>query len=179
MSKWKFPIQGECSGIPLKGHLGAFLAKRKYNLHGGIDLYVKDGEPVYSVEAGKIVDTDQFTGKAIGSDWWNDTWYCLIEEETGVVCYGEIKLSKELKLGDHVSQGQFLGNVVKVLPEGKERPDIEGHSCSMLHIELYNHGRHTPSDGPDDVKILRDPTPFLLEASGCPKKMLHGKDYNG
>ena len=49
----------------------------------------------------------------------------------------ELSVKKDLCVGDIVKKGDEIGSVTQVLKPGKERPDIAGHSLSMLHIELY------------------------------------------
>jgi len=41
--------------FPVLQHHGAFGARRKFNVHSGIDLYAPVGEPVYAVEDGTVV----------------------------------------------------------------------------------------------------------------------------
>jgi phosphopantothenoylcysteine decarboxylase len=178
--RWKFPLHPtECSGIPIGNHPGAFLCKRKHHTHTGVDLYTKDGASVFSVEAGKIVGREAFTGPKENSPWWNETDCLLVEGATGVVCYGEIMPSKYLNIGDTVERGTYLGEVKQVLKDGKERPDIMGHSKSMLHMELYPHGKYRAfrevgycDTDLDDFSVLRDPTPFLMESYDKPEKTL-------
>ena len=94
----------------------------------------------------------------------------LVEGATGVVLYGEISIPHQIQPGHRVMKGQYIGNVKRVLRDGKERPDIMGHSTSMLHMELYPHGFYKASKGFENH--LDDVTPHLLEAEGCPSKML-------
>lgn len=176
MLRWKFPLeQRECSGIPINGHPGSFLCKRKHHTHTGVDLYTKDGASVYAVEDGIVVGKEHFTGPQNNQPWWNDTDCVLIEGATGVICYGEIAPNFK-PVGTTVSRGEYVGKVKRVLKEGKERPDIMGHSTSMLHMELYPHGKYKAfqeyGDNPDSFDILQDPTPYLLESMGRPEKEL-------
>lgn len=180
--RWSFPLKrnwrGEvCSGIPTKGHPGAFMTVRKHHTHTGVDLYTNDGEPVYAVEDGIIVGLEDFTGPKQNTPWWNDTRCLLIEGASGVVCYGEIKENHiTSKIGRNVKKGDWIGNVERVLKEGKERPDIEGHSTSMLHIELYKHGIHRAfeetGDNLSDWNDLIDPTEYLINAINAPITLL-------
>jgi AICAR transformylase/IMP cyclohydrolase PurH len=62
----------------------------------------------------------------------------MIEGKSGVINYGEI--FPLVDLNEKIEEGDALGLVMSVLPHGKKRDDIVGHSCSMLHIELYKHG---------------------------------------
>lgn len=187
--RWLFPVSDVmgipprtktcCSGIPVGNHPGAFGTKRKHSIHTGVDIYTEEGQSVMAVENGKIVAVEHFTGPQDGSPWWNDTDCVLIEGASGVVCYGEINpcTSINAKVGANIKKGTWIGNVKRVLKEGKERPDIDGHSTSMLHMELYPHGYYIPSDGWEkDVGILRDPTPFLLNAVDRPTRLLKGKE---
>jgi phosphopantothenoylcysteine decarboxylase len=173
--RWGFPLE-VCNGIPIAPHPGAFGHKRKHSHHTGIDLYCEEGEPVNAVEDGEIVGIEWFTGPKDESPWWNDTQAILIEGATGVVCYGEIEVSPFCQVGGTVSKGGRIGHVKPVLKEGKERPDIPGHSRSMLHIELYTHGSTKCSVSwkldQEKVKNMRDPTTFLRQARNAPDNIL-------
>ncbi len=167
--QWKFPLK-TCNGIPDKGHPGSFACQRKHEKHTGVDLYCKDKELVHAVEDGTVVGKEGFTGPQVESPWWNDTDCLLVEGATGVVVYGEISVPYHINVGCKVMKGQYIGNVKRVLTEGKERNDIMGHSTSMLHMELYPHGFYKASKGFDE--FLDDVTPYLLESEGCPTKKL-------
>ncbi len=171
---WKFPLE-VCSGIPANGHPGAFLNARKNYTHAGVDLYCKDGALVTAVEDGKIIGKEQFTG-GTASSWWEDTWCILVEGASGVICYGEINDYTGDIIGRNVKRGQVIGYVKRVLKEGKERPDIAGHSTSMLHIEIHKHGIQRAFEEMGDHKIdwndLIDPTYFLLNSEGAPERRL-------
>jgi phosphopantothenoylcysteine decarboxylase len=182
--RWDFPLHDaycklpKCNGIPEHGHPGAFLTKRKHHTHTGVDLYTVDGQAVHAVEDGIIVSREDFTGKSQSSPWWEDTQCLLVEGATGVVCYGEIAPAYEMDVGRKVSRGTFIGRVKRVLKPGKERPDIAGHSTSMLHMEIYKHGIHKAFEENSaigevsDWNDLVDPTPFLMNARNCPTKIL-------
>jgi hypothetical protein len=169
--------RGECSGIPTAGHPGSFLCKRKHHTHTGVDLYTKDGASVHAVEAGVVVGREAFTGPQDNSPWWNDTDCLLIEGASGVICYGEI--TPAVKVGERVNRGSYIGRVKQVLKDGKERLDIMGHSTSMLHMEMYPHGKYRAfrengynDTDIDDFKILQDPTPYLMDSYYRPEKEL-------
>lgn len=179
--KWTFPLDSRyCSGIPIGSHPGAFLTKRKHHTHTGVDLYTIDGSMVTAVESGKVVGIEHFTGPQDNMPWWNDTECVLIEGASGVICYGEITPMPKLEIGDDVKLGTCIGYVKRVLKEGKERPDIMGHSTSMLHMELYPHGKYTAfqeyGDKKDDFNLLQDPTPYLLESRYRPAQLLTHPD---
>jgi phosphopantothenoylcysteine decarboxylase len=165
VDKWWFPLK-QCNGIPLNPHPGAFGYVRKNSKHTGVDLYTREGAGVYAVEPGKIVSVEHFTGEWDGSPWWNNTDCILVEGETGVVCYGEIRT--ERKVGEYVKKGEHIGNVTRVIKEGREHPEITGWSPSMLHLELYYKGQKKASYGFTDE--LRDPTQLLLDAYDGPNK---------
>jgi murein DD-endopeptidase MepM/ murein hydrolase activator NlpD len=164
---WKLPIyvcdkkvEGEYTQSP-----GSFGAERKYDVHTGVDLYTAENEPVFSMEDGKVVKVAVFTGPALGHDWWNETFAVMVEGESGVICYGEIKAA--VVEGQLIQRGDLIGYVTPVLPEGKERPDIPGHSRSMLHVELYEHGAREFVEwklGEPCPKGLLDPTDLLTAA---------------
>jgi len=165
--KWLFPLKN-CTGIPVENHPGAFGFQRSWYKHTGVDLYADDNEPVYAVEDGIVVCIEPFTGSKDNSPWWNNTDCILIEGETGVICYGEIITT--LSKGTKIKKGGHIANIKRVIQEGMERPDIIGHKPNMIHLELYPHGRYTPSDGFEDY--LRNPTPFLLDSENRPENIL-------
>ena len=179
--QWSFPLStsAKCSGIPISGHAGAFLTKRKHHTHTGVDLYCDDGEPVYAVESGTVVGIEQFTGEAQQTPWWNDTECVLIEGASGVVCYGEIT-PHYMQVGKQIKQGDVIGNVKRVLKDGKERPDIAGHSTSMLHMEIYKHGIYRAfeevGDNKSDWNDLIDPTQLLINSSNAPTRLLKNNE---
>lgn len=152
------------SGIPMNFHPGAFGFQRRVNWHPGVDLYTRDGEPVYAIEKGVIVGTGVFTGPKVGTPFWETTHYLMVEGKTGVFNYGEIYESL-FEVGEEIEESQNIGYVKRVLFEHKLRPDIPGHSCSMLHLELYTHGTTEPVHWHQFQKPsnLLDPTPHLLQ----------------
>jgi phosphopantothenoylcysteine decarboxylase len=172
--QWRFPLQ-ECNGIPINHHPGAFGFHRSKNHHTGVDLYCKDGEDVFAVEDGIVVKVDIFTGPKLGHDWWEETYAIMVEGASGVVNYGELsKPAKYLTIGEKIRKGQIIGNVKRVLFENKHRADIPGHSTSMLHLELYQHGTREFADWHEPRKNpkLLDPTQHLLSAEYGTKKTL-------
>ena len=171
--EWFFPLE-HCPGIPLNYHPGAFGFHRTrkhgdFSTHTGVDLYAKHGDLVYTVEAGTVVGVEPFTGPQDDSPWWQDTDAVLIEGKSGVVCYGEV--TSNVEIGDKVSRGDVVAFVSTVLPEGRERPDIPGHSRSMLHMELYDRGSKASTSWEQGRRSLgmRDPTVHLLRSEGCPE----------
>lgn len=171
--KWHFPLKF-CNGIPINHHPGAFGFNRKKNHHTGVDLYTNDGEPVYAVEDGVVVKIDKFTGPDMGHDWWESTWGVMVEGASGVVNYGEVTPNENLKINSIVKRGSHIANVKRVLFEHKLRKDIPGHSCSMLHLELYKTGTREFADWHDPQKNpnLLDPTSFLILSENCDKHTL-------
>jgi murein DD-endopeptidase MepM/ murein hydrolase activator NlpD len=126
----KKPINKEynISDIPKQGRFGGV---RKFDIHTGVDLYCDDGEPVYAIENGTIVNIIKFTGE--DSPWWFETYAILVEGNSGVILYGE--LYKPISsIGDKVTSGKQLGCVKRVLINDKGLP------TTMLHIELYESG---------------------------------------
>lgn len=183
MSKWLFPLDLDIIGptsdsmsfkninlttdvftdveIPVGQHVGAFGVKRKHNCHNGIDLYCEPGEWVFAVEDGTVVDVRQWTGEAVGSPWWEDTWAILVKGKFGVVAYGEVRFPESVKIGREVERGDHLGYVATVLTRDKGRP------VTMLHFQMYTHGNLCAGGwvtNDPKPKTLIDPTPFLLDA---------------
>lgn len=147
--------------IPLNNHPGSFGYKRKNHVHEGIDLYCEKDDHVFAIEDGRIVKIKPFTGKALGTTWWNDTWCVLIEGKSGVFNYGEIIPNEKLKEGMLIKEGDFIGKVETVLKKDKGRP------MSMLHLELYRHGTKDAilewSLDEEQPEQLLDPTTKILE----------------
>lgn len=167
--RWAFPLPDNlCPGVPVGHHPGAFGFERHTAHHTGVDLYTFEGTEVRAVEGGTVVGIQGFTGPQVDMPWWNDTDAVLIEGRSGVVNYGEIVPLWMLKVGSKVRRGDLIGHVTPVVREGKERPDVPGHSRSMLHIELYPHGhdKWLPWKIGDEEHAQIDPTPLLLEAIG-------------
>jgi hypothetical protein len=174
---WKFPLNiNDCSGIPVGTHPGSFGAFRSHGKrHCGVDLYVpldKEFHPVFAVESGVIVDISNFTGPSAGSPWWNDTKCVKVEGGSGVVCYGEIMLDSfdsTIKIGSEIKRGTVVGFVKQVLKDDQLRPDIPGHSLSMLHLQLYKHGfihkdKSWTQENDNPPESVLDPTRFLFDA---------------
>ena len=171
---WLFPLK-QCPGIPLNFHPGAFGFPRKKGMsrHTGVDLYSTEGDPVLAVEDGVVVSVEAFTGPQDNSPWWLDTDAVLVEGKSGVICYGEV--IPDVEVGQAVRRGQEIAQVSTVILEGRERPDIPGHSRSMLHIELCDRGTKAASRGWKQGRAelgLCDPTPYLLASEGCPDTFL-------
>lgn len=178
--QWRFPLMNSCvqdwygrpstpnncPGIPIDDHPGAFGVKRNHDIHSGIDLYCSKDSYVTPVESGTVVCIEPFTGPSDDTPWWNDTSCIMVEGASGVVNYGELSPSSNIKLGMTVRVGDVIGKIIPVLPEEKLRSDIPGHSTSMLHIELYKHGVYSPSKiwphNENPPCSLIDPTPYLL-----------------
>lgn len=170
--QWWFPIRdNSCTGIPVGKHPGAFGAKRKYDRHCGVDLYCEERTNIFAMESGKVVLIEQFTGEKVGTPWWNDTWALKIEGWSGVICYGEIQPTKKLKVGDFVKKGEYLGQVIPVLPKEKLREDITGHRTSMLHVQLYSKGKYHKDhtwklEEENPPEGVQDPTKKLIQSIG-------------
>jgi phosphopantothenoylcysteine decarboxylase len=163
---WGIPIYN-CRGIPVDLHPGSFGFKRSYYYHTGVDLYCEDGAGVHAVEAGEVVNIEDFTGPSLGQPHWEETRSVLVRGSSGTVVYGEIIPANNFQVGSLVRKGQWIGNVKRVLPLDKARPDIPGHSTSMLHLELYKpHITESISWRHNDVKSedLINPTEYLLAA---------------
>lgn len=171
--RWLFPIMN-CKGIPVDDHGGAFGVHRKEGHHCGVDLYTERGETVYAVERGRIVEICDFTGPSAGYDQWLDTKAVKVEGASGVICYGEIIPARGLTVGQKVHRGTIIGCVTPVIKMGDERPDVEGHSRSMLHFQMYRretlHKDHEwLRDGPRPENLL-DPTQQLMDAENAPSR---------
>jgi len=149
--------------IPVNLHFGAFMTKRKHDVHTGVDLYVPNGTVVYAIENGEIVKIRDFTGAKVGMDFWNPTKAIDIEGYTGTICYGEIEPINTLAEGVKVHKGEIIGHVVQVLKKDKGKP------MSMLHFAMHRQGwKYLIKDQEDpesesfyDMQI--DPTNLLIQ----------------
>jgi len=145
--------------VPVENHVGAFGAKRKHDIHTGVDLYCNDGDSVFAIESGTIVLIEEFTGEKANSEWWNATKAIHIEGNHGVIVYGEVEPNIELFEGLAVKSGQQIGKVKQVLKHDKGRP------MCMLHVELYKQGSRQSctwkEDKPQNDNLL-NPTEMLV-----------------
>ena len=116
------------SSIPNQGRFGGV---RKYDIHTGVDLYCDQNDLVYAIESGFVVGINWFTRLNAGSPWWNDTKCVLVSGKSGVILYGEV--NPTVTVGDYITEGSIIGNVLTVLRKDKGLP------MTMLHIELYKH----------------------------------------
>jgi hypothetical protein len=159
--------------IPCCLHHGSFFAKRKFDVHTGVDLYAKVGSEVYAVEEGEVVKVRYFTGKEIGCPHWNTTWAVDIESHSGIFCYGEILPIKGLEAGKKVVAGEVIGTVMEVLKEYKGKP------TSMLHFSLHTHGwKYLVEDQEDPTQesfydLQIDPTMLLIQLKNKADEMLN------
>jgi len=158
MKKYHPPLK-EMPEILLPDHPGSFGARRRYDVHTGVDLYCPHGTEVFAMEDGVVVDIDWFTGPKAGFPWWNNTRAVMVAGDTGHIVYGEIQEREGLNVGDKVKAGDFVGTVLTVLKEDKGKP------MSMLHVELMKNTEHHHLvwhlDQPKHEALL-DPTPMLL-----------------
>jgi hypothetical protein len=125
-----FPLKNYNYDIPIEGP-NSFGAIRKFDIHTGVDLFCEDGETVFAIESGIIVDIVKFTGFE-ESPWWNDTYAMVIKSISGYILYGEITPLPTLKIDQQIQEGDMIGNIKQVLKEDKGKP------MSMLHMELYS-----------------------------------------
>ena len=151
--------------IPCANHYGAYMVKRKFDVHTGIDLYAPEGDFVYAIEDGEVIAVRPFTGEIAGTPFWENTHCIDIEGFTGTFGYGEVEplFTKPLKVGDLVKKGDCIGQVKRVLKEYK------GKATSMLHLQLHRHGlKYLIKDQQDpDMEsfydLQLDITPLLIQ----------------
>ncbi|MBP5459660.1 MAG: hypothetical protein J6Y62_05830 [Clostridia bacterium] len=155
--------------IPRWDEPGAFAALRKFDVHQGVDIYQPEGTVVHAVEDGVVVGKGQFTGAGVNCGWWNDTDYVAVEGDSGIVVYGEIKVSGGLDIESKVKAGDVVGMVMTVCKEDPKQP-VRNHLNSMLHLELYRGiehsidiewGRNGGGYGERPIGLM-DPTPYLM-----------------
>lgn len=139
-----FPLTSKTENI-LRDHgeTGSFWEDRKDRHHCGIDLYAPEGEPVIAIEDGEVTDVGIMTSPEMIS-YWNETYYLVIRNHSGLFCkYGELA-SPNVKVGDTVEAGQVIGHVGTVLNSEKidgTAPEyirkLKDKNPSMLHFELW------------------------------------------
>lgn len=127
-----FPIKNYKYIIPDSNSCGGFGFQRKHDIHTGVDLYCNNGDDVYCIEDGIVVDICEFTGFN-ESPWWEDTYAVVIKGENGFILYGELIPNNLIKVGLQIKEGNFIGNVKRVLKKDKGVTPT-----SMLHLELYS-----------------------------------------
>lgn len=123
--QWEFPSEE-------KFPQSQFAAKRKFDIHTGIDIFVPNGTKVHSMNDGIVVNVEWFTGinSIPPTPWWNDTKAVWIQGMNKVVIvYGEIET--KLKIGQKIKKGQVVGKIIQVLKKQKVNPP------AMLHLEMY------------------------------------------
>lgn len=156
---------------------GSFASERRHDIHTGVDLYCELGQEIVAVEDGEVFKIENFTGPNADdpSPWWNDTQALLIKGKSGVVVYGEI--STDLSVGQKVSRGDIVGRVTtSVLKKFKGRP------MCMLHFELMDAsttGTVWWRTGESKSSVLKDPTPFLMEAAASGYEVFNLDRYQG
>ncbi len=130
-----FPLKNYKYQLPLNTEPGSFGYIRKHDIHTGVDLYCENNDAVYAMYDGIIVNIENFTGVDSNppTPWWYDTKSILIlHNDDFVICYGEIEIQQNLRIGDIVREGDIIGYVKQVLKKDKGITPL-----SMLHIEMY------------------------------------------
>jgi len=139
----------------------AFMSKRNHGkrFHVGVDLYCNEGDPVISVENGKVLNHYTFV-KGTRSDGSTYAVAALfVQNDSGsVINYGEVEDRSWTYLG--VEPGSKVGAGQQIAYVGKMRVS------SMLHFEMYTRGtmynqRYYVRRNPPPQ--LYDPTLYLLE----------------
>lgn len=109
---------------------GLFSAVRRHDIHTGLDFYCEEGSDVSCIREGVVVDVFQFTGIDVGTHWWNSTDAVVVECGHLIYVYGEVNPS--VRIGQHLSLGDRVGNVARVLRTNKGVTPT-----SMLHLEVW------------------------------------------
>jgi len=132
----KWALKNKTPAIPPEGHVGDFAFRRSFYHHPGIDIYCDFGQEVQAMEAGTVVHIENFTGPNANppSPWWLETWSILVEGESGVLGYCELKPLPHIQVGSKVTEGEVIATIVPVLKKNK------GNGTTMLHFEQYASG---------------------------------------
>jgi hypothetical protein len=129
--KWPFP--NRTPSLPKIGSVGDFAFRRSFYHHPGVDVYCGDLQPVQTIEAGTVVHIENFTGPNAEptSPWWNETFSILVEGESGVIGYCELKPFSHISVGMRLYEGELIATITPVLKKDK------GNGTTMLHLEHY------------------------------------------
>lgn len=129
----KWPLKNKNPNISEIGSVGDFASRRSFYFHPGIDIYCDEAQEVQVIEDGVIVHIENFTGPEADppSPWWNETWSILIEGQSGVIGYCELRPLAYVKVGLKVKEGDVIAKIIPVLKKDK------GNGRNMIHIELY------------------------------------------
>lgn len=129
----KWPLRNKTPAISPVGHVGDFAFRRSFYHHPGIDIYCGPRQEVCAVESGCVVHIENFTGPNANppSPWWLETWSILIEGDSGVLGYCELKPLSNIQVGDLVQEGEIIATITPVLKKDK------GNGTTMLHFERY------------------------------------------
>ena len=148
----KFPINTEKdikSFLTGAGRFGAIRDGGK-RLHGGCDIYEKEGTEVVAIEKGVV--------RRISTAFYRNVGAIEIIHENYIARYCEIE-PLDFKIGEIVEEGQVLGKIKK----------IDGISQSMLHFEMYSNTKDTSPLSVKDIneygrrKDILNPTEFLTK----------------
>lgn len=155
----KWALKDKIPSIPNEGSVGDFAYRRSFYYHPGIDIYCDFGQEVQAMEAGTIVNIENFTGPDANppSPWWNETYSIMIEGASGVLGYCELKPLSHIKLGLEVKEGDVIATIVPVLKKDK------GNGTTMLHFEKYEAG-------------TREHVTWVLDTPK-PKELLNPRDF--
>ena len=178
--KFAWPLSEDRSRrVPSQRESGSFAEDRGDRRHCGVDLYAPAGSKVVSIDDGLVVEVGPFTSPEM-IPYWNETFFVIVENESGLfVKYAELE-AVEVKPGDRLRAGDVVGLVGSVLNPEKIDGDAPAYirelkergRPSMLHLELYE-SRPEPSEryrggnwfGEGKPKGLLDPTRLLAAVS--------------
>lgn len=132
----KWPLKNKIPNLPPIDGVGDFAFKRSFYYHPGIDIYCDFGQEVQAMEDGTVVHIENFTGPDANppSPWWNETWSIMIEGQSGVLGYCELKPLESIHIGMKIQAGDIIATIVPVLKKDK------GNGTTMLHFEQYTPG---------------------------------------
>ncbi|MCQ1537077.1 M23 family metallopeptidase [Methanosarcina sp. KYL-1] len=177
MKKWPLNISDTAyrEKVPGKGEPGSFWEERDDRRHCGVDLYAPENTGVVSIEAGTVMETGLMTSPEI-LPYWNQTYYVIIENLSGLFCkYGELG-KYAVQQGDRIEAGQLIGYVGTVLNCRKIDEScppyirkLKNKNPCMLHFELWREKPITSYEkylggnwfSEEKPENLLDPTEYL------------------
>lgn len=160
--KWASPFRNSEIRLPLGStqynSMGARETHDQSHLKCGVDLNCDSGTSVYAVESGNIVSIETFFNNK-KRPWISSSKAVLVEGPNGVVCYGNVAVNNNLKIGAQIKQGDAIGTVVSYYKKEQNK------GTSRLRIELYRFGtikRPKWRIGKPPPKNLLNPTSLLM-----------------
>lgn len=125
--------------------MGYFWEERDEGFNAGVDIFANVGSEVFAIESGVIIDIDNFSNDDEKLGIKNSHFIVVRGIDKINYKYCQITVDSELKVGQKIESGDYLGTVAEVYVENlfsTETPVyVREHFAedlkSKLHLELY------------------------------------------